>query len=341
MDQPLISIAIPTFDRDRYLEEMLRSLAPQMRRHPGRVEVVISDNASTDRTEAVVRSLSPELGGIRYRRNERNLGVVANYWLAFRLARGKFVCVAGDDDIYEDYFLDLAIAVINSLDPDLLLFNRSIWNRDMSECILDRLMAIESGLVYGGIMDLARAHGLASNLAFISAVLFRRMPAMAAPSTYSLQIGFPYPQIEIYLRAFHEGRCAVVPQPALRQRQFNGDRPATELRHGIMNGPIGGSIGWIQTFLHLHRQGLIPFRSLFETREFDPWLTGTMADFIIPNIARAMHYGVLELDHVACILEAMPLLPDGELKQRLLECVAVAVDQARLAGQSPKAGLAT
>jgi hypothetical protein len=330
MDRPLISISILTFNRDAYLKGMLGSLASQARRHAGRVEVIVNDNASTDRTTAVAREMSEALGGIAYHRNDRNLGVIANYYLSFRRARGTFVCLAGDDDIYEDSFLDLAVAAIDGADPDLILFNRSVWNQDMSVRIQDRLMAIDTGLIYPGVMDLARAHGLGTNLAFNSAVLFRRLPAMAAPIAYSLQAQFPYPQIELYLQAFAEARCVVVPNVALRQRQFNSVMREGALSAEVTNSPVAASIGWIRAFLHFDRLGLVPFRMLFETQERDHWVNGTMADFIIPNLRRAMANGTINMGDVSVLVEAMHRLPDGDIKHRLFDCVAVAVDLTRL-----------
>jgi glycosyltransferase involved in cell wall biosynthesis len=110
MEQPLISISIITYNRDRYLRQMLQSLAGQCRRAAGRVEIIVNDNHSTDQTADVVRSMTEEIGSIRYYQNERNFGVVANYGLALKRSRGAFVCIPGDDDLYEDFFVELARA---------------------------------------------------------------------------------------------------------------------------------------------------------------------------------------------------------------------------------------
>lgn len=330
MDQPLLSISILTFNRAQYLAEMLRSLVPQVRRHGGLVEVLVNDNASTDDTAEVVRAYSEEMGGIRYHRNEQNLGVISNYELSLRRSRGTFACLPGDDDIYDDNFLDTAIATIRAIDPDLMVFNRSVWNRDMSECILDRLMPIDTGIVYAGAMNLARMHGLVSNLCFISAVVFRTAPARAVDLSYTLQAQFPYPQLEIYFKAFREGRCAVAPNVVLKHRQFNTLTTGATVASDATISLISASVGWIELFLHLDRIGVVPFTALFETREHDHWLDGTMADFIIPNLKKSVLAGVLNIGHVARVLEAVHRLPAGDIRARLFEFAALAVEWGRL-----------
>jgi glycosyltransferase involved in cell wall biosynthesis len=52
--RPLLTIAIPNFNRAGYLKELLSLLAAQLRNEP-RVELIISDNASPDETPAVVQ----------------------------------------------------------------------------------------------------------------------------------------------------------------------------------------------------------------------------------------------------------------------------------------------
>ena len=309
---------------------MLRSLVPQAKRHGNAVEIVVNDNSSTDDTSEVVHSFSREIEGLRYHRNDRNLGVIANYYLSLQRSRGAFVCLPGDDDIYEHSFLDVALATIQGIDPDLILFNRSVWNRDMSERLLDRLMPIDTGLVYPSVMDLARSHGLGTNLAFNSAVMFRRAPSRAVSLTYSLRAQFPYPQIELYLQAFSEGRCAVVPNVTLRQRQFNSVTIDQMLTSEATNSSVAASLGWIEAFLHFDQLGLAPFASLFETRERDHWIDGTMADFIIPNLKRAMASGAVTHKDVARMLEAAHKVPDENIRKRLFDFVAVAVDWGRL-----------
>ncbi len=95
---PLLTIAIPTYNRRVCLKQLLDVLAPQLAEEP-RVELVISDNASPDDTPAVVESFRKEGLLVVYKRNESNIGSDANFLQCYNMARGEYVWIFGDDDI--------------------------------------------------------------------------------------------------------------------------------------------------------------------------------------------------------------------------------------------------
>jgi len=98
-DRPLLSICIPTYNRARVLEGALRVLIPQVAAAGGAVELVVSDNCSSDETPEVV-SRAQALGAVRFHRNEQNVGAAANISrLCDELARGEFAWLLGDDDL--------------------------------------------------------------------------------------------------------------------------------------------------------------------------------------------------------------------------------------------------
>ncbi len=91
---PLVSICIPTYNRAGMLQQSLQSALAQTFTD---FEVIISDNASQDATESVVRSYSDPR--IRYIRNAKNLGHRANMNQCLALARGKYITILFDDDM--------------------------------------------------------------------------------------------------------------------------------------------------------------------------------------------------------------------------------------------------
>ena len=96
---PILSICIPTFNRARLLECSLLALAPQLKATNGLVELIVSDNCSTDDTAEVV-GRAQRLGPIRYHRNKENLGPAGNFLvLTNELASGQFAWIIGDDDL--------------------------------------------------------------------------------------------------------------------------------------------------------------------------------------------------------------------------------------------------
>lgn len=97
---PIISIAIPTYNRARRLEEALKNLSAHPELIQDWVEIVVSDNASNDDTADVVASFTRRTGkAIRFGRNARNVGIDGNIHAVSRLATGRFLLLASDDDL--------------------------------------------------------------------------------------------------------------------------------------------------------------------------------------------------------------------------------------------------
>lgn len=107
--RPLVTIAMPTYNRaDGYLPEAIESALRQTYRP---IEILISDNCSTDDTTERVRSY--EDPRIRYVRHETNLGAQGNFEYCVDAARGDFFLMLHDDDRIDP---DLVETCIDALD---------------------------------------------------------------------------------------------------------------------------------------------------------------------------------------------------------------------------------
>lgn len=105
---PKISVCIPTYNRAALLKECLGSLVIQTFRD---VEIIVSDNCSTDDTQAVIAACQdPRL---RYCRNDTNIGPYANLNRLLDLAQGEYVCILHDDDLYAPDFLEREAAMLD------------------------------------------------------------------------------------------------------------------------------------------------------------------------------------------------------------------------------------
>lgn len=96
--KPLLTIAIPTYNRAGCLTELLTVLADQLKDEP-RVELIISDNASPDETPSLVQDFVARGLRLRYIRNPQNVGPDANFLQCFEQAHGKYVWLFSDDDL--------------------------------------------------------------------------------------------------------------------------------------------------------------------------------------------------------------------------------------------------
>ncbi len=126
----LLTVAIPTYNRATYLERCLERLFSQAAGYGGQVEVIVSDNCSTDGTAEVVRRYREEGHDFRYVRNDENIGVDRNFAQCFTLARGKYVLLFGDDDLFLDGAIDRIMEMLTGHDYGVLYINSYGFNDD-------------------------------------------------------------------------------------------------------------------------------------------------------------------------------------------------------------------
>lgn len=114
---PLVSIAIPTFNRRRSLEKSIESALAQD--YPN-VEIIISDNASSDDTNAFCEHLCAKYPKIRYIRNTVNKGSTNNFIKALNEAKGEFFMWLADDDWIDDNYVNTCMATLQEDDTCVL-----------------------------------------------------------------------------------------------------------------------------------------------------------------------------------------------------------------------------
>ena len=98
-NKPLLTIAIPTYNRERLLDICLDSIVGQVRECPEDIEVLISNNASTDNTRDVATRYLDIYPKLRYTENQVNRGMDFNFAKCFELARAEYVWIFSDDDL--------------------------------------------------------------------------------------------------------------------------------------------------------------------------------------------------------------------------------------------------
>lgn len=124
--EPLVSIGMPVFNGERYIEQALRALLAQEHR---RLELIVSDNASTDRTEAIVRAAAERDGRVRYHRNASNLGALPNAQRTLDEAQGDYFMWAAHDDLWEPAYVGTLVRLLQAR-PDAVLAFCALDNID-------------------------------------------------------------------------------------------------------------------------------------------------------------------------------------------------------------------
>lgn len=95
MGQPLVSICVPTYNRAAALRESFPGIGGQ---DYGPIEILISDNGSSDDTEALCRALAAADPRVRYFRQPANIGLYENHNFLLDHSRGDFICFFHDHD---------------------------------------------------------------------------------------------------------------------------------------------------------------------------------------------------------------------------------------------------
>lgn len=125
--EPLVSIGIPTYERVDTLE---RTLASALAQTHSRLEVVISDNASSDGTEQLCRAVAARDPRVRYLRQERNRGPTENFNTLFTACTGEYVMMLADDDWIEPAYVAKCLAGLRGDTAAAVVAGRPRYVRD-------------------------------------------------------------------------------------------------------------------------------------------------------------------------------------------------------------------
>ena len=111
MEDKLVSVIIPTYNRAEMLREAIESVLCQTYEN---FELLILDNCSPDHTPDVVASFNDPR--IKYLRHQCNIGSSANWTYGVRLAKGMYLSVLADDDKFKPEFINRRIRAFSKAD---------------------------------------------------------------------------------------------------------------------------------------------------------------------------------------------------------------------------------
>lgn len=99
MEQPLVSIILPTYNRAKFIEKAIRSVWTQTYSN---MELIVVNDGSTDDTVLVLDRLSKENAKITIVNNQKNSGIVVALNNGIKSAKGKYIARLDDDDFWQD-----------------------------------------------------------------------------------------------------------------------------------------------------------------------------------------------------------------------------------------------
>ena len=137
---PTFTIGIPTFNRAKWLKTAIEAALSQTYRD---VKIIVSDNASTDNTEAVVRRFGSR---VIYSRNETNIGALSNFCRLVELASGDYFSWLQDDDCIFGQFAERAVSCLEK--------NRQATLYGAYSVVSGTLSSLANGWLYGPPLSL-------------------------------------------------------------------------------------------------------------------------------------------------------------------------------------------
>lgn len=157
---PLVTIGIPTYNRSASLKCAIESALSQ---DYSNLNILISDNASTDDTELICRVFCENDKRIKYIKQQFNIGATANFMEVLNLAEGMFFMWLSDDDWLEKSYISECVKVLIS-NPDYslvagrckyfsgtkLIFQESNLNL-LQNSNTSRILSYYSNVTYNGI----------------------------------------------------------------------------------------------------------------------------------------------------------------------------------------------
>jgi glycosyltransferase involved in cell wall biosynthesis len=122
--KPLVSIGMPVYNEERYLERALQSLLSQSF---GNFELIISDNASTDRTAEICLTYAAKDPRVRYSRMETNLGASMNFNRVFQLSSSAYFSWASGHDTRHETFIARCVEILEQDASVVLCYPGARW----------------------------------------------------------------------------------------------------------------------------------------------------------------------------------------------------------------------
>ena len=123
---PLVSILIPTYNRVEKLKVALDSALAQTHRP---LEILVSDNASSDATEAIATAYADAHPEVRYHRQPENLGATRNFEWLRSVPRGDFLMFLADDDWIEPDYVAACLDGFSSHPESSLIAGNAVYHR--------------------------------------------------------------------------------------------------------------------------------------------------------------------------------------------------------------------
>lgn len=254
MRNPLLSICIPTYNRANCLKDCLESIVSQCRDNAAsqQIEVVISDNASTDNTKEIVSEFQNKFTNLKYFRNNENIGFDRNFSNVVEKSSGVYCLTIGDDDSFFDGSIPFLLKSIENYGAPFFGLNSWGYDNKLKEPILPSPnLLITKDASYEKLSDFVRSvknyASLAGLFGGMSTHLFLREPWVSFKDKEKF-LGTQCAHMFILLTIFKNSRYVIMEKPVIKTRSSNvrwESFSGLETAHGRTRETIK-SVKWIK-----------------------------------------------------------------------------------------------
>jgi hypothetical protein len=125
--RPRVTVGVPTYNRAAALPRALTSVLAQTFAD---LELIVSDNASTDETPEVCRAFAQDDSRVRVVRRPHNIGLTGNFNALLHEATGEFVMVLADDDWLDPDYVERCVALLDARPDHVVASGVARFHRD-------------------------------------------------------------------------------------------------------------------------------------------------------------------------------------------------------------------
>ena len=274
IDQPLLSILIPTFQRARLLRNTLYRFleAVEWAALPaGAFEILVSDNQSSDGTDAVVAEFAARHSFIRYYRQPIHFNSgEENIFTAMSECKGIYVWTFSDDDIPAMSSISTIFDVIKRNEYDFILTNPSLITPE-GEVMRERHIECDCDELEMSPQRLIATMGMINLSCCFSAVIYKRDRFMKVDWRRYIEESPIYSHVIMYCEAFDGGRALFLNKPVIQYRVGGTEDNAWLSRSRLLKLPqrFPWSIGLIRLLRLAQSRGAVPANFLSEITERD------------------------------------------------------------------------
>ena len=256
---PQVTIGLPVYNGEEFLAEAIESVLEQTFTD---LELIISDNGSTDATEEICSRYAEQDSRVRYYRSEQNRGASWNYNRTVELARGQYFRWLAHDDKLAPTLVEKSVAVLETSPEVVLCFT---WTQDIDSNGRDIIVkrstrkfdAKKASVRFGSMSQITRVHNCEEVFGLIRTDVLRMTKLIDnytdSDRTLLAQLSLYGPFYEVneplFLHRIHETSSVVVfSDPVSRMAWFDPTqgtrltlpkwRQLTELSRVILSSPL-------------------------------------------------------------------------------------------------------